>query len=239
MVLAPLSDRWFRVLTAIALVVLVPGLLVTGLVMVLVGPDGSATRDVGVGLLTGAATSAAFFIVGWLVDRGATRRQETDRAVSAVSDDLVKLRDAAELAAFYIPVDHSAPTYRDSVAPLIAGVGAIDQAIDLMQHAAPLIRDAAEITSGLQDVQAQLIKIRSECAEGYPDLRGIAQQEPSGTTTRQTATLRTFTDVNTALGLSWGADHEATSGPPPLVAAINRTLALLRRPDQRRRLSAL
>jgi hypothetical protein len=234
---APLSNRWFRLVMLGSLVVLVGGLLGLGLLMVTGGKSDTARSDVGVGLLTGAATSAAFFLVGWIVDRSAARRHDAARAVNAIAADLVQLRDAAELARFHIAVDHSARTYRDRVAPLIGGVGLVEQAIELLAHSAPLVDGAGEIKKGLSAVQSDLVAIRDECRCHYHLPEHAAPEKERGVSAGRADELPELEELNTALGISWlTAGKGDVTEPPPLIAKVNHTLGLLRRPTRRRRL---
>lgn len=219
-----MSNREFTWLTAAAAALLVPGLLVLGLWLVSTTEAATAPNDVGRSLIGGAAISAAFFVVGGLIDRAAARRQYVGEIVTAISADLVELRNAAELARFYIRLNHSAPTYRDRIGLLIRLLGSMREDIELVNRASPHLDNQVEVCRALESVADDLESLRHECHDKYPQLSRVAAAHEKDTSKHQDE-LENFGALNRLLDIDWRASEYSQWNPSPLVNSTNIAIA--------------
>ncbi len=221
-----MSNRMFRRITVVAVVVLVPGVFVVGLVLVAMSSAGDASNDIGKALIGGSATSSAFFAVGWLIDRGAPRRQYLAEIASSVGARLADVRGAAETARFYIALHHSAPTYRDQIGILIRWQGDVREDIELVSRANPRLDAHDEICRALGVLERSLGDLRTECHERYPKLSDIASEHP-GDTTKHRDELETFTHLTRLLDIDWRATAYSQWDPAPLAKEVNAAIAAI------------
>jgi hypothetical protein len=220
------SNRRFRRITIAAGVLLVAGLLIAGLLLAAHTISASAPNDIGKSFISGAVISAAFFTVGWLVDRSGTRRQYAGEIVAAVSADLREVRRVAETARFYIALNHSAPTYRDQVSQLNALLATVRDDDELVSNSDPKLDNYDAVCVDLREVASQLDEIRQECRRRYPKLSQIAADHPKDTSKHQEQ-LETFTSITKILKLEWHTTANEQWSESPLTESVNRAIAAL------------
>jgi hypothetical protein len=217
-----------RITIRLLAILLVPGLLVAGLVLVLNSDAGDVVSDIGIGLISGAATSAAFFVVGWSAQRASDRRERTSQLTSSIVTQLVDLRGATQEASFFIQLNHSGPTYRDCMRPLIGGVSVLEANLDLVDHADPALNNKAQVTHELNEVSDSLRRLAAEFAARYRGLSRIAEIEPKNTD-RHRKQLATFDVLVRELAVDLSANGESRLATrSPLTDAINRAISALR-----------
>lgn len=222
-----MSNSTFRRAALAVGLTVVAVLVVTGAVLIRSDRD-TAPQDFGVEVLGGAVISAVFLALGWLLDTNARRREQTRLILDAVTGHVVELKNAAELARFFIPINHSVRTYRDRMAPLISGRGTVSEDVELIDGARPPIDGAADISTALNTLLGKLDRLTAEYQANYQSLADIARDAPDEPDKHRPA-LEKLTVLEAELGIAWKNPVPDPAVKAPLIAAIDPAIAQLRR----------